>query len=188
MTKIDLAKSVILKIKGDKALPCNLSIDLGNGEIHNDGGLIVLSRSELLYLISLQVENKEIFSRLKLTHVDFPKIYTELAIEEYCSFYEILAEIAIKRTNIQVPEYLSKDELLKKDISCFGGSSEYLDNYVNGFAYILNGILSGSITDKDVDAYLYYYEYEGNDFLTPLEMDGLVKNRVFKIHSQLDNQ
>lgn len=71
MTKIDLAKSVIRKIKGNKALPCNLSIDLGNGEIHNGSDLIALSRSELLYLISLQVDNKELFTRLKPKPVDF---------------------------------------------------------------------------------------------------------------------
>lgn len=118
----------------------------------------------------------------------FSKIYAELAIEEYCSFYEILAEVAIKHPKIQVPEYLSKDELLKKDISAFSGSSEHLDNYINGFAYILNGILSGTITDKDVNAYFYYYEYEDNDFSTPLKDDVLVKNRLLKLHSQSDNQ
>ena len=188
MTKINLAKQVIKKIKGGNSLPCNLSIDFGNGEVHDDGGLITLSRSELLYLISLQVENKELFSNLKLKSVNFPEIYATLAIEEYCSFYEILEELPIRMPNFQVPEHYSKEELLKIDIAHFSGSSEHLDNYVNGFVYILKGILSGNITDKDVDGYLYYYEYDGNDFLTPLENDLVVKHKVSKIISEKNGE
>lgn len=157
MTQIELTRKALEILKEGISFNCVLRAYEGGacGDGWDGEDKIELSEGELLYLISQQNVDKEIFEGLKLTPINIESMLSDMAESGACvdEFYEF-------------SDY-DEDEIEElKDCWSYSGECSQLEGFLKSWEIVLNKIMAGEITEDNLDECLEYFDDSSNfDFL-----------------------